>query len=238
MRAFGKPVDLTRISPFFAVLFLIALVAFWPTYLSLSPFASSIYTHIHAVTATLWMVMLISQPFLIRRGRYTLHRSIGRISYVLVPILLVNMVLLANYRIRTVRVEDYPLQTYVLYLQVSLGLLFAISYCLAIFFRHRMELHARFMLCTGLTLIDPVFARLLFLAHPASVTYHHWITFAFTDLLFIAVIWLERKSPSGRWVLPVMLFVFIAGQLPGLFWLTESAIWQDFAKWFAALALT
>jgi len=238
MRAFGQTIDLTRISPFFAVLFLIALVAFWPTYLSLSPSVSSIYTHIHAVTATLWMIMLISQPLLIRRGHYSLHRSVGLFSYILVPIFLVNMGLLANYRIRTVRVEDYPIQTFVLYLQVSLGLLFALSYGLAIFFRRRMQFHARFMLCTGLTLIDPVFARLLFMAHPASALYHQWITFALTDLLIVATIWFERKSPTARWVMPVMLLAFIAAQLPGLLLLTETPVWQVFAKWFASLPLT
>lgn len=115
-----------------------------------------------------------THPFEIARGwaRFDLHRAAGLISYALVPLLLLSILLLANFKIRTVAAADYQIQTYVLYLQFFLGLLFAVSYVLAMVYRKDAEIHARFMVCTGLTLIDPVFARVFFWLHQPSAAYH------------------------------------------------------------------
>src|SRR5687767_2265407 len=124
MQSTSRQVDVSQLWLFFAVLLVIAFFAFWPTYFSPGLGASVSYVHLHAATATLWMIALISQPFLIRSHRYDLHRTIGRVSFILVPILLISMVLLANFRIRNVKPEDYPIQTYILYLQFSLMAVF------------------------------------------------------------------------------------------------------------------
>jgi hypothetical protein len=58
-------VTLTGSGPYFAALFVIALVAFWPTYLS-QVTSSTGYTHLQALTAAMWMVMLVAQPLAIR----------------------------------------------------------------------------------------------------------------------------------------------------------------------------
>ena len=62
-----RPLDFSRGGTYFAALLIVALVAFWPTYLSLGFGASSTFTHCHALTATLWMMLLIAQPVAIRR---------------------------------------------------------------------------------------------------------------------------------------------------------------------------
>ena len=49
----------------FALLFAGALVAFWPSYLSRVS-ALNAYTHFHALTAALWMLLLVAQPIAIR----------------------------------------------------------------------------------------------------------------------------------------------------------------------------
>ncbi|MFP3947317.1 MAG: hypothetical protein ACLFWG_01175, partial [Longimicrobiales bacterium] len=68
-----RPVDLARSGPWFAAFFLLALIAFWPSYLSRLG-AQTAYTHLHAVTAAVWMTLLIAQPVLIRIRRFDLHR--------------------------------------------------------------------------------------------------------------------------------------------------------------------
>ena len=72
------------------------------------------------------------------------------------PLLVVSVVLLAHSRIQGISGEPYALQTYILYLQLSLALLFALSYGLAIWNRRSVARHSRFMVCTALTLVDPV----------------------------------------------------------------------------------
>ena len=238
MQSISRQVDVTQLWLFFAVLLVIAFFAFWPTYFSPGLGASVSYVHFHAATATLWMIALIAQPWLIRSHRYDLHRAVGRLSFVLVPVLLISMILLANFRIRNVRPEDYAIQTYVLYLQVSLLVVFAVAYGLSMLYRRQTDIHARFMVCTGLTLVDPVFARLFFWIHPDSVMLHQWFTFGLTDLILIALIWRERRNIKDRWVFRSMLCLFVVAQIPALLAWTNWPIWQSFAAWFRSIPLT
>ena len=64
---------------------MIALVAFWPTYLS-QVTSSTGYTHLHALTAAMWMVMLVAQSLAIRTRRLGLHRTVGRVLYAAAPL--------------------------------------------------------------------------------------------------------------------------------------------------------
>ena len=233
-RANGRGVPtFTRSAPYFATLLLIALVAFWPTYLSQVAGASG-YTHLHAASATAWMLMLIVQPLAIHLGRRPLHRRLGAASYLVAPLVVVSMVLLAHSKLPPV----IDAERLGVYLPLSLAALFALSYGLAIITRRTVMLHARFMVCTALTLVDPVFIRLLYWAYPNPQTLHQWWTFALTDLVFLALIYRERHARSGRLVFPVMLAVFVAAQLVFLLGLYDVPIWAQFVRWFAALPLT
>jgi hypothetical protein len=233
-----RPLNFSRSGPYFAGLFLVALVAFWPSYLSKAFSDSSSYTHLHAFLAASWMLILVAQPMLIRAKRLAWHRLIGRFSYVLAPLFVVSIVLLAHSRIRGLGGEAYANQTYILYLQASLTVLFGLSYALAITKRRVVALHARFMVCTALTMIDPVVIRLLLWIDQTPSWNYQWLTFGLTDLALVALIWLERHSRAGRMVFPGMLAVFVLAQVPALFGLTDTPLWQAFARWFAALQLT
>lgn len=229
--------DAAGSGPYFAALLVLALVSFWPSYLAQLG-AQSAYTHLHAVLATVWMGMLIAQPNLVRRRRLDWHRALGRISYGLVPIIVVSMVLLAHSRIVGIPAERWPVRTYVLYLQVSLIVVFTLCYVLAIVTRRDMAVHARFMICTGFTLIDPILIRLFFWIHDNPGWNDQWLTFGLTDLGLVVLIVLERNERRGRWVFPVMLPVFVASQLPAVLGWTAAPSWQAFARWFAGLPLT
>lgn len=87
MRVIARPLDLSRSAPYAAGLFLVALVAFWPTYLSQAPSSSSAYTHLHALTASLWMLMLVALIALIWLDRH------GRVGRPVFPAMLVVFVL-------------------------------------------------------------------------------------------------------------------------------------------------
>lgn len=238
MQEAPKQFEAARSWPYLLALLIIAVLAFWPSYFSPGLGTSSVYIHLHAATAALWMCLLIIQPWLIRTYRFDLHKTIGRISYVLVPLVLLCILLLANFRIRTASEANYQIQTFILYLQVSLGVLFAACFVLAMVFRRDSEIHARFMICSALTLIDPIFARILFVIIPDLVQHHQWITNGITDLLFVLLIVAERRNRSARWVFPTMLAVFILAQIPALLLLTNWPIWQHFAEWFKNIPLT
>jgi hypothetical protein len=227
--------DLSRSWPWFAGFFLLALVAFWPTYLS-QVAASSFYTHVHAASASIWMLLLIAQSWAIGSRRVALHRAFGKASYGVAPVVAVSILLLAHERISGAAAgQAYEIQTYILYLQLSLAFLFTLSYALAIGTRRSVARHSRFMVCTALTLIDPVAIRLMFWADPTPEWNYQWATFGLTDLVLLALIWAERNNRAGRGVFPAMLVVFVLAQLPALLGWTEGALWQGFAQWVAEL---
>lgn len=233
-----RPLNFLRSGPYFAGLLLLALIAYWPTYFS-RLLSADHYTHFHASLAALWILTLAAQPTLIRMKRLALHRLLGALSYVLAPLIVVSIVLLAHSRIKGLSGEAYAIQTYILYLQVSLTVLFGLSYALAIYKRHVVALHARFMVCTAFTLIDPVVIRLMFWMGSRTPTWNYqWVTFSLTDLVIVTLIFLERRGKSGRKVFPIMLVVFVLAQAVALFGLTNTPLWQAFARWFAALPLT
>lgn len=229
---------LSAAGPWFAGLLLLALITFWPSYLSLPRSASSTYTHFHALTATLWMLLLISQPILVRGGRMRLHRTLGKVAWVLGPVFIVAALLLAHSRIVGIDGERYAIQTYVLWLQISLTSVFALCWALAMTWRRQMAVHARFMVGTALTLIDPIVIRSLNWIDNAPAFNYQWLTFGLTDLVLIALIAIERKAPTGRWVFPFLLVVFVLSQIPALFGWTRQPWWQAFSAWYAGLPLT
>ena len=230
----ARMLDLARSWRYFAAFFALALVAFWPTYLS-RPAESSPYTHLHAATAAMWMMLLVAQSWAIGARRVALHRGFGKASYALAPVLIVSILLLAHDRISGIPGEAYALQTYILWLQLSLAVLFALSYGLAIWTRRSVARHSRFMVCTALTLVDPVVIRLMFWADPTPEWNYQWATFGLTDLIFLVLIWLERSNRAGRRVFPAMLFIFVLFQIPALFGLTDGPLWQGFAHFYASL---
>jgi hypothetical protein len=229
--------DLADSGPLFFGFLVLAAVAFWPSYLSRMG-ASSAYTHLHAFTATLWILLLVAQPNAIRQGNLAWHRTLGQVSYGLGPLIALSVILLAHSRISGLEGGAFVGQSHMLYLQIFLVTVFGFCYAMAIVTRRTTALHARFMVCTAFALIDPVLLRLMLWAEPVPAWNYQWLTFALTDLVILAVIRMDRGNKRGRWVFRVILPLFVVLQLPALVGVTDTAAWQFFAHWFAGLPLT
>lgn len=149
---------------FVAVLFLVFL-AFFKTYFGLFPTFTGTTTlvHIHAVTILLWFAMLIGQPILIRRKQVALHRFIGKVSYGLVPLMVICFLLMV--RQHQLRSKDLVLFVYNTF-DISLFILF---YTLAIIYRRRPAYHARFMVMTILPFLGATIGRLPNFPIPGAV---------------------------------------------------------------------
>jgi hypothetical protein len=84
-----------NIGYFLLALPLIFVAGFWIPYLSEIPrFDPSITApvHLHALLLFAWVVLLVVQPLAIRSGAFPLHRILGRISYALMPLIVVSAV--------------------------------------------------------------------------------------------------------------------------------------------------
>lgn len=224
----------TRGWPWIVLLLALAVFGFWKPYFSQLGAAQGM-AHLHAAAMLAWIGMLVAQPLLIRSRRLAWHRRIGRASYVVVPLIVVSALVLAQLRIRQVPPEMLPVQQFILFLGVSMAILFAVVWGLAIRHRRDPALHARYMAGTALALIDPSMARVLIFWIPSvPPPFYQWITFGLVYAILLLLIVLDRRSARGRSALWVLLALFatlhaLIMTVPG----TEA--WQRLAVWYAGL---
>jgi hypothetical protein len=218
-------------------LLILAGFAFWPLYLSRLGTGVDPYTHWHAFLAVCWCFLLIAQPLLLPKHRQA-HRRLGAASYVLAPAFAIASLLLAHARFRAMDDAKFQHEAASLFLPLSAVFLFAVSYALAMKYRHIVPLHARFMIFTGLPMIDPVLGRVLFfygpsLPHPLL---YQAITFGLTDLVVVGLLIWPHMSNRLRAAFGVPATLFPIAHL-GWFTFAQSAQWLPLASWFRSLPL-
>jgi uncharacterized membrane protein len=81
----------------FLLLIVLVFAGFYPSYFSTFFEPKSSILHIHFTLMTLWVAMLITQPFLIKYKKLAIHRMLGKISYVLVPLVLASAFFMIRY---------------------------------------------------------------------------------------------------------------------------------------------
>lgn len=223
---------------YFALIPLFAVWGFWVTYFTRPPESLAPFDHIHGVAMFGWCLMLVAQSLLIRTNRRDIHRKLGTLSYVLAPLIVISTLTLANYRLNTRGLTDEGL--YILSLQIFTLAQFVVAYCLAIWNRRRPDVHARYMVCTGLTLLDPIFARILlvhFMQAPLTSGIVQYITYGFIDLILLVLVLWDWKSHQRKDVFLPMLIFFLATHIP-VFFVLSSPAWASFAAWFMALPIS
>lgn len=221
------------------LLLVLALFAFWPLYLS-RPFAEvDRYTHFHAAVALAWMLLLLVQPWLVRRRRLDLHRLAGRATWLVAPLFVLSGVLLAHFRFAAMDDRKFEAEAFTLYLPLHSVVLFALLYGLGLRYRSVPAAHGRFMVATALLLIDPVVGRVLYFHFPPlpAPWLYQAITYGLVDLLALALVLSFRGPAPARRALAGMLAILVAAQALW-FAFAPSATWLAFAAWFRGLPLT
>lgn len=145
-----------HISYLFIAVLLLVFCAFFKTYFGLFPRFTETTTlvHVHAVTILLWFAMLIGQPILIRTKQITLHRIVDRISYLLVPLMVISFLLMSRLH------QSCGKDLMMFAANFSDISLFVVLYGLAIVYRHPVTYHARFMIMTILPFLGASVGRL------------------------------------------------------------------------------
>lgn len=140
-----------------ALLLPIIFIAFYSSYFIFIPnFPKDIsgMIHLHTLVALVWVFMLIVQPVLIRKRKILLHQNIGKASYVIFPLFVITSAVLIGNLIQSefARFAAIPIGE----TSIMVG-----CYSLAIYFKNRPKLHARFMIGTALVLLGPTLGRIL-----------------------------------------------------------------------------
>jgi hypothetical protein len=245
---------LYRLSARFLLVFLVCMVlAFWPTYFSRLFEQPNLRFHAHGIALTLWCVLLVVQPQLLRTGRRGVHRVLGKASYVLAPALVAITLSFIHYRVGGGIAPGAPLALSDLYfLALTLNALaaFAVLYGLAIYYRRDAQVHGRYMLCTVFPLFTPVTDRLIAARAPQLLAYVPHVGgsplvqvagFLLADLILIALsLWDWRAAPHTKrrtHVFPVALAVLLVYHASVLT-LPFAPPWGAFCAWFLGLPLS
>ncbi len=224
----------TRGAPWVVLLLAVAVFGFWKPYFSQLGAAQGM-AHLHAASMLAWIGMLVAQPLLIRSRQLAWHRRIGKASYAVVPLIVVSAFALAQFRISQAPPEMMPIQQFILFLGVSMAILFAVIWGLGIRHRHEPAMHARYMAGTALALIDPSMVRVLIFWVPSvPPPFYQLITFGIVYAILALLIVLDRKSARGRSALWVLLGLFAMLHI-SIMTVPATQAWQRFAVWYASL---
>ncbi|PKP35991.1 MAG: hypothetical protein CVT98_09720 [Bacteroidetes bacterium HGW-Bacteroidetes-15] len=234
-----KKIRFEKSGYYFIGLVTATVLGFWPSYFSKffdGTANFNFYFHFHAVMASLWIALLIVQPTLIKKKKLAIHRQIGKLSFIILPLFFISVILLKHYRIGGVFTEGLGAQ---LWLQVKDLVIIGIMFTIAILNKRNMQIHARAMIATGIVFIEPTLGRFIILTILPEPNFILGlaITVAIMYTLIISLIIIERKQTSGRWIFPLLLMLYMIFHY-FIFFQVSFPFWDAFAKWFAELPIT
>jgi hypothetical protein len=205
---------------------------FYQSYTSLFPKFNNItpLIHIHGALLMTWMLLLIAQPLLIQYGRANLHRTIGKSSWVLGPLIIVSLFLIGKtgyYRGLEANVPEQNMLVFIV-LDMRGFLSFAIFWSLAMITRKKPNSHMRYMIATGILAIGPGVGRGL----GAGFGINIYDALTITDVLDLVIVGIllsfdlyHKKNYKP------FLTVFMVLLIGSVLWqLRDTAFWQTFAK--------
>src|SRR6185436_7278553 len=213
---------LYRLSARFLVVFFVFMVlAFWPSYFARLFEQPNFRFHAHGILLTLWCALLFVQPQLLRTGRRSVHRVLGKGSYVLAPALVAVTLSFVHYRVGGGIPRGAPLglgDLYFLALTLNALAAFGVLYGLAIYYRRDRPVHGRYMLCTVFPLFTPVTDRLIAGHAPQLLAYVPHVNgsplvqvagFVLADLILVALALWDWRANGRTSVFPVALGVLL-----------------------------
>ncbi len=224
------------VSLFFIFILALLTWGFYKTYIIFFPSFTGFNNvqHFHGAMMMTWMIILITQPMLIRSGKVSIHRAIGKLSYVLAPLLVVSIFLVSRmvYQ-RPEPVLPHEEKIAMIALSIPFMVAFAILYSLAIINRKETYKHMRYMIGTSFLMIAPGLGRALIVYYNISlqdaVNYSNYFVFAIAVGLVINDI-IKKRSYTP---FAVVLFIFVLVHLAWNF--RYSGLWQSIGEGFAKI---
>lgn len=229
-----------------AGIFLLALPAFWPNYFSRLLDQSTWRFHFHGLTTIAWCALMVAQAYLIRANHRAAHKSLGKLSYVLAPAIVLSILLLAHYQYSPNGITEGML--YFTALPIALALQFAAAYGFAIYHRRNAPVHARFMVCTALPMLPAILDRVnsfylippdraRFLPQIAGEPQYWLISWGIIDAFLVVMAVWDWRSRRRLNVFPVLFLVFVSLEVLTAT-IYQTPAWISFTQWFFSLPLS
>ncbi|MEO7497703.1 MAG: hypothetical protein ABIT83_10675 [Massilia sp.] len=221
---------------YFSLLLLIALAGFYPSFYSRALESKGLH-QFHGAVSTAWILLLISQGWLMRRRKLAVHRTAGKLSLIIVPLFAVSGLMIVHDMLTRDSGFARAFGPRLAFIDLSSIAFFVFAYGAAIYHRHELALHARFMAATALPLLPPALSRLLGNSVPAvdsfGMALH--LSFVATELVVAALLMHDRKE-SGKMRAPyLILLVLLLVQQASFELSMRIGGWADVVAWIQTL---
>jgi len=187
-----------------AALFLVtAIVGFGPNAISIysGRYSVSPLVHLHGALMLCWLVLLLVQSTLMATGRAQLHRTLGTVSFVLVPALAIVMIAasLASYERQLAAGRPPVVLRNALLAEASLVLQFGVLATWSLLARRAAPgTHKRMMLMATVPLLSAAAGRMPWLPFTAGTSSEFDYVSALYPLLLVAPAILVDAARLGR----------------------------------------
>jgi len=221
----------------FIGIWLCALIGFHKTYTIHFPAFTGFHwqQHFHGAMLMSWFLMLIIQPFLIRYQKNNIHRRLGKLGYILAPLVCYSIFLVTK-MVYSREIAHRPEASVLaqLALDIPTIFIFGLFFALAMINRKDSSVHMRYMIGTSLLMIGPGLGRALIIfggvPFPVSVSIVYYVS------EILAILFLINDVRKGNNIKPFLTITIIL-ILNHLCWAFQNAgWWQATAKWFVTHA--
>lgn len=218
MEETSKTKSITAIVPFYQsaffyyfLAFIIVIIGFWSSFFT--QLGSTKFGHlIHGISATLWMLVPVVQAWLIRHERHSLHRTIGKISLLLVPIVFFSGLYVVRFMVLREPILTQLGAKFVL-LDVGSMIFFVSAIALAIknIYKWNIELHSQWMTCSMLIVLEPAIERVFAYLILGNNNFEMALTLAMITVeIIVAVVILIDWYGTNQFSRPyLILFAFL-----------------------------
>lgn len=228
----------------------VILLGFYPTYFAMSAAPVSGLLHLHSLLMMGWVLMAVVQPLLILKRKIRAHRLVGRLSYLLMPLLLLSswFVIRSSYRSSIVRILEVPAVEATpaewaeavafaqdnMIVSVVFLLWLALFFLLGVLYRRQVVPHATFMFAAVLTLLGPSLDRIMFRVYRLLGLEFNLLAelfvFVVIILLLLLVLFVQKRNGYRLGPVSCALLLYLAGQL-AIMYLPGTAVWGTVADW-------
>ncbi len=185
----------------------VIMAGFWGSFFR--PAAARDVVHsIHGVTATLWIMLLAGQSFLMSRGQVRWHRRVARGAFLLMPVMLLSAVHIVRVMIvnATIPAPIGPmLALFDLPVVVFTGVMFGVGLANV----RRPSAHKRFMAATVLPGLSPALARLFQTLGSPSFFFALHASLVVTHAVLVALIVSDWRNGVRERAYPLALAFFL-----------------------------
>ena len=214
------------------MVFLIVQIGFHATYIQYFP-AFKEFTwlhHIHGALMASWVILLVLQPVLIHTRKFAAHRFVGKLSYVIAPLMVISILVIARVSYHKWVGEYGSTEVFswqsVTWMQFFMFVLF---YSLAIFYKKDTFRHMRFMIGTAIIMVGPSLSRILneYLDSSPEVDFELIPLYVKTGLA--AALLASDVIKKKDWMpYSIVLLAFLVADL--VYYARYSEAWQSFGR--------